>query len=335
MAINKHAYLRHKTLDNCFRDTRRKYFIYDLIKECQNALSEYLGVEDGIKRRQIYNDISYMESEGGYSIILDRLKDGKRVYYRYKDVNFSIMNQPMNVKEEQQLREALITLTRFKGMPQFDWVEELAMKLETKLNLKEIPSKVIEFDENKYLVGKNYISDLYDTILSKQVLNIQYKSFKVDEAIEIVFHPYYLKQYNNRWFVLGRNQIYNSIQNLSLDRILNIEHNNQIQFIDNDLVDFEEYFEDIIGVSIENESVQTVVLKVEKSLLPYIQTKPLHESQIIKPFDESFGLVVIKVIPNYELESLILSFGERVEVLEPEEVRGKIVGRIKKLNEVY
>lgn len=335
MAINKHAYLRHKTLDNCFRDTRRKYFIDDLIKECQNLLSEYLGIEDGIKKRQIYNDISYMESEGGYSIILDRLKDGKKVYYRYKDVNFSIMNQPMNVREEQQLREALITLTRFKGMPQFDWVEELAMKLETKLNLKAVPSKVIEFDENKYLVGKNYISDLYDTILSKQVLNIQYKSFKVDEAIEIVFHPYYLKQYNNRWFVFGRNQIYNSIQNLSLDRILNIEHNNQIQFIDNDLVDFNEYFEDIIGVSIENESVQTVVLKVEKSLLPYIQTKPLHESQFIKPFDESFGLVVIKVIPNYELESLILSFGERVEVLEPEEVRGKIVGRIKKLNEVY
>lgn len=336
MATNKHAIIRYQTLDQCFRNTGRKYFIEDLMKACSEAIEKYTGIEANISRRQIFGDITFMKENEGYMIELDEdCKDGKRVYYRYKDVNFSIMNQPMNVREEQQLREALITLTRFKGMPQFDWVEELAMKLETKLNLKEVPSKVIEFDENKYLVGKNYISDLYDTILSKQVLNIQYKSFKVDEPIEIVFHPYYLKQYNNRWFVFGRNQIYNSIQNLSLDRILNIEHNNQIQFIDNDLVDFEEYFEDIIGVSIENETVQTVVLKVEKSLLPYIQTKPLHESQFIKPFDENFGLVVIKVIPNYELESLILSFGERVEVLEPEEVRGKIVGRIKKLNEVY
>ena len=334
MAVNKHSYLRHKTLDKCFRDTRRKYFIDDLIKDCQNALSEYLGVEDGIKRRQIFNDISYMESEGGYSIILDRLKDGKRVYYRYKDVNFSILNQPMNVKEEQQLREAILTLSRFKGMPQFDWVEELAMKLETKLNLKDVSSKVIEFDENKYLVGKKFISDLYDAILSKQVLNINYKSFKVEEAIEIIFHPYYLKQYNNRWFVFGRNKIYNSIQNLSLDRIISIEEF-QIEYIENDLVDFEEYFEDIIGVSIENESVQTIVLKVEKSLLPYIQTKPLHESQFIKPFDENYGLVVIKVIPNYELESLILSFGERVEVMEPEALRGTLKGRINKLSAIY
>lgn len=334
MAINKHAYLRHKTLDRCFRDTRRNYFMDDLIQECQYALTEYMGVIDGVKRRQIFNDIAYMESEGGYSIILDRLKDGKRVYYRYKDVNFSILNQPMNVKEEQQLREAILTLSRFKGMPQFDWVEELAMKLETKLNLKDVTSKVIEFDENKYLVGKNFISYLYDAILSKQVLNVSYKSFKVEEAIEIIFHPYYLKQYNNRWFVFGRNHTYNSIQNLSLDRIISIE-GTHIEYIENDLVDFEEYFEDIIGVSIENEPVQAVVLKVEKSLLPYIQTKPLHESQFIKPFDENYGLVVIKVIPNYELESLILSFGERVELLEPEALREKLRDRIKKLSAIY
>ncbi len=335
MATNKHAIIRYQTLDNCFRNTGRRYFMEDLMQACSEAIEKHTGFEVKISRRQIFGDITFMKENEGYLIELDeRCKDGKRVYYRYKDVNFSILNQPMNVKEEQQLREAILTLSRFKGMPQFDWVEELAMKLETKLNLKDVTSKVIEFDENKYLVGKNYISDLYEAILSKQVLNIQYKSFKVDVPIEIIFHPYYLKQYNNRWFVFGRNHTYNSIQNLSLDRIISIEETH-IEYIENDLVDFEEYFEDIIGVSIENEPVQTVVLKVEKSLLPYIQTKPLHESQFIKPFDENFGLVVIKVIPNYELESLILSFGERVEVMDPEVLRGKLKDRIKKLSTIY
>lgn len=335
MATNKHAIIRYQTLDKCFRNTGRRYFIEDLMQACSEAIEKYTGFEVKISRRQIFGDITFMKENEGYLIELDdRCKDGKRVYYRYKDVNFSILNQPMNVKEEQQLREAILTLSRFKGMPQFDWVEELAMKLETKLNLKDVTSKVIEFDENKYLVGKNFISNLYDAILSKQVLNISYKSFKVEEAIEIIFHPYYLKQYNNRWFVFGRNHTYNSIQNLSLDRIISIEETH-IEYIENDLVDFEEYFEDIIGVSIENEPVQTVVLKVEKSLLPYIQTKPLHESQFIKPFDENYGLVVIKVIPNYELESLILSFGERVELLEPEALREKLKDRIKKLSDIY
>ncbi|NBR15566.1 MAG: hypothetical protein EBU01_13470, partial [Crocinitomicaceae bacterium] len=41
-------------------------------------------------------------------------------YYRYNDPNFSIENLPLNTKEEQQLKEALLTLSRFKGMQQFN-----------------------------------------------------------------------------------------------------------------------------------------------------------------------------------------------------------------------
>jgi predicted DNA-binding transcriptional regulator YafY len=335
MATNKHAIIRYQTLDKCFRNTVRIYFIEDLMSACADAIYTYTGIQTTVSRRQIFSDINFMKENEGYLIELDdQCKDGKRVYYRYKDVNFSILNQPMNVREEQQLREALLTLSRFKGMPQFDWVEELVMKLDTKLNLNDVTSKVIEFDDNKYLIGKNYISELYESIISKKVLLIHYKSFKTNKEIKINFHPYYLKQYNNRWFVFGRNHTYNSIQNLSLDRIISIEEA-QIEYIENDLVDFSEYFEDIIGVSIEQNPKEKVVLKVEKSLLPYIQTKPLHESQYDKALDENYGLVIINVIPNYELESLILSFGERVEVLEPESLREKLKVRVNKLFKNY
>jgi predicted DNA-binding transcriptional regulator YafY len=335
MATNKHAIIRYQTLDKCFRNSGRKYFIEDLMQACSEAIEKYTGFEVKISRRQIFGDITFMKENEGYLIELDEhCKDGKRVFYRYKDVNFSILNQPMNVKEEQQLREALITLSRFKGMPQFNWVEELAMKLETKLNLKDVTTKVIEFDENKYLVGQNYFSDLYQAIITKNTLTIHYKSFKTNTEIQLTFYPYYLKQYNNRWFVFGRNKEYDTIQNLSLDRILHIEQSS-LKFKENDLVDFSEYFEDIIGVSIEQSPIEKVVLKVEKSLLPYIQTKPLHESQYDKALDENYGLVIINVIPNYELESLILSFGERVEVLEPEALRVKLKDRIKKLSAIY
>ena len=128
MATNKHAIIRYQTLDNCFRNTGRRYFMEDLMQACSEAIEKYTGFEVKISRRQIFGDITFMKENEGYLIELDeRCKDGKRVYYRYKDVNFSILNQPMNVKEEQQLREAILTLSRFKGMPQFDWVEELAL----------------------------------------------------------------------------------------------------------------------------------------------------------------------------------------------------------------
>lgn len=334
MAINKHAFLRYKTLDKCFRNKRRKYFIEDLIEECNLDLEEHLGAISGVKKRQIFKDISYMESEAGYSIELERHKDGKKFYYRYYDVNFSIQNQPINVKEEQLLKDALITLSRLKGMPQFEWGDELVIQLDSGLNLSHHTNKVIEFEQNEYLVGRNFIADLYESIISKTVQNIEYKSFKVDNSINILFHPYYLKQYNNRWFVFGRNDEYNTIQNLSLDRIIGLDISN-VDYKENDLVDFSEYFEDVIGVTVEKNPIVKVKLKVHNSLLPYIKTKPLHGSQKVYEFDDTYGIVSIEVIPNYELESLLLSFGEKLVVLEPSEMLDKLVDRIHLMSNKY
>ena len=93
MPINKNANIRYQTLDRCFRDVRRRYFIADLIRECSEALCSY-NFEGGVSRRQIFADINFMESDAGYSIELDRLREGKRVYYRYADPTFSINQQP-------------------------------------------------------------------------------------------------------------------------------------------------------------------------------------------------------------------------------------------------
>jgi hypothetical protein len=120
MATNKHALIRFKALDKCFRNTGRQYFMEDLIEACSQAIYDYSGIRTSVSRRQIFDDITYMESEDGYRIELDRLKSGKKVYYRYNDQNFSIDNLPLNTKEEQQLKEALLTLSRFKGIQHFN-----------------------------------------------------------------------------------------------------------------------------------------------------------------------------------------------------------------------
>jgi hypothetical protein len=88
MATNKHATIRYHALDQCFGNPGRKYYIDDLIEACSNALYEYTGSSAGIKRRQVFDDIKFMESEQGWSIPLDRIKEGKKVYYRYIDKNY-------------------------------------------------------------------------------------------------------------------------------------------------------------------------------------------------------------------------------------------------------
>jgi len=332
LSTNKHAIIRYQTLDKCFRNSGRNYAIEDLVEECNKSIYDYTGKEEGIKKRQLYDDIRFMESEQGWNIELKKVKNGRTVFYKYEKSNFSISNQPLNETEANQLREALLTLDRFKGLPQYNWINEINARLESSFNLKQKGAKIISFEQNEYLRGLEFISELYNAILYKKVLNIGYKSFNSDEVKSITISPYYLKQYNMRWFLFGKSFDYITISNLALDRMEYIMESNQ-EYIETD-IDFNEYFEDIIGVTIQNENVLDIVLKVDKTLIPYITTKPLHGSQKIYNEDDNFE-VHLKLIPNYELETLILSFGEKVQVLEPAILAEKVKERINKMKNNY
>ena len=335
MATNKHAIIRYQTLDKCFRNPGRKYYLEDLIEACNNSIYEFTGSDIGIKKRQIFEDIKFMESPQGWNIPLEHYREGHKVYYHYSDTSFSINNQPLNETEENQLKEALLTLSRFKGMPQFEWVDEISARLDSGLGLSHSTDKIIEFEQNNYLTGLEHITPLYNSILYKKAIKIEYKSFNQVTPQSIVFHPYYLKQYNNRWYVFGQNDVSKYIMNLALDRITTIQDSN-INFIPNKSIDFNEYFEDIIGVTLNNEgAIQNIILQVSNLLFPYIQTKPIHGSQKVKEQGLTHTLVSLNLIPNYELESLILSYGEGMEVLHPKSLRDKIKRRIELLNNNY
>lgn len=333
MGTNKNATVRYQTLDRCFRNPGRKYSIDDLVEACNESLFDVDSKSSGVKKRQVYEDIKFMQDSRGFDAPIESFKDGRNAYYRYTESNYSINSQPLNKMEAQQLKESLLTLSRFKGMPQFDWIEELTARLEHYFHLKS-DQKVISFDENIYLTGRGYIGKLYNAIVNQNVLNIKYHPFKQEEII-FEIHPYYLKQYNNRWFLFGLNNGHNQITNLPLDRIDNIEQS-KTKYIPNSEIDFEEFFEDVIGVSIPNdEKPEKVLLKIDKELWPYIKTKPLHGSQKIKEEGEEYSIVELEVYLNYELEALILSRGEKIEVIEPTKFRDKLKLRIVQLQKIY
>ena len=151
MSTNKHAIIRYQTLDKCFRNSGRNYAIEDLVEECNKSIYDYTGKEEGIKKRQLYDDIRFMESEQGWNIELKKVKNGRTVFYKYEKSNFSISNQPLNETEANQLREALLTLDRFKGLPQYNWINEINARLESSFNLKQKGAKIISFEQNEYL----------------------------------------------------------------------------------------------------------------------------------------------------------------------------------------
>ena len=106
MPTNKNAAIRYQTLDKCFRDRQHRYYMEDLIDKCEEAIYYYNGV-GGVCRRQIFEDIKFMESETGWSVPLERKQDGRRVYYRYRDPDFTINAQPLTEEETRQFALSL------------------------------------------------------------------------------------------------------------------------------------------------------------------------------------------------------------------------------------
>jgi predicted DNA-binding transcriptional regulator YafY len=320
MPINKNAIIRYHALDQCFNNPGRKYYIENLVEACNNAIYEFTGKYEGIKRRQVFDDIKFMESEQGWSVPLDHIKEGRRVYYRYYEKSFSIKNQPINESELNQLRETLLILNRFKVLPQFEWMEEMLIRMESSFNIKGNLKSFVGFEHNIYLKGLNFFSEIFNAIQYQKALQIQYKSFKQEKPELLILSPYFLKQYNSRWFLFGHNQKLMCLSNLALDRIASINEAKE-KFIKNETIDFDEYFDDVIGVTIrEGQKVVPILLQINKRLWPYIETKPIHGSQKVKGMNDDFVLIELSLQINYELATKIFSLGEEVKVLAPNEL---------------
>ncbi|OHX64375.1 helix-turn-helix transcriptional regulator [Flammeovirga pacifica] len=333
MPINKNAQIRYNTLDRCFRNTGRMYFIDDLIIECNKSLSELDPNTSGIRKRQVFDDIKFMESEAGYGIELDRNKEGRRTYYRYSNTKFSISNQPINEKEASQLKSALTVLGRFEGMPQFEWVRELKTKLSSTFSMED-QDQVISFDNNSDYTGIIFLEKLFDAVTNKRVIEIEYTPFGSTETKCFVLHPYYLKQYNNRWFLLGKDERFSSLTTLPLDRMRHVKEVDQT-YIPNVDVNFLDYFYDIVGVTRTNEESQLIEFCVINERADYVRTKPIHGTQKEKYTNEKGTVFSIDVIPNKELETQLFSFGDALTVLSPKSFRNQMNERVKKLYEAY
>ncbi len=333
MPNTKSSDIRYKVLDRCLR--RGGYSTSALMEEVNKEL-EFQGFPKVTALNTIRQDMDFIASSYP-DIVIEGQKTGRNVTYSYKNPESSIFRLPFNDEELAQLTQCMAILSQFEGTPQMEWMQSFIERFKLSLNIDVDGKKVVGFDECRYLRGKEHFSTLLSAICNKQVLAISYKSFVRGTEKEVLLHPYYIKEYNNRWFLLGREHGFDSISHLAFDRIERINPTTGITYIENKDHDFnDEYFSDIIGVTKRLEcEPEKIRLWVDESLYPYIQTKPLHESQKLKSHAKDGYEIEIEVRPNYELEQLILSYGERLTVIAPESLREKIKRRLNQASQNY
>lgn len=330
MAQTKNALIRQQVIDRCL-SSPRYYSVKDLMEKCNVALEE-AGYKPVTSKVTILKDLSDIERDFPDAVIVKR-KIGRNVYYEYQDKSFSIYNIPLNDNEMAQLTQTISILSRFEGMPNFDWVDDLIERFKSTLNIPTMRDTIVAFDENFDLVGRNWFSQLFSAIASQQALKIRYKPFDKPEKTYL-FHPYLLKQYNNRWFLFGCVDGFTSPTNFPLDRIKEIKPAG-IPYKSNPGIDFNEYFEDMIGVSRRSNEATKIQIKVDNWRFHYIETKPLHGTQRVIRRDDDGVVIQIEVIINPELLQLLLSYGSSITVLEPQELQRTILEESEKISQKY
>lgn len=328
MPTNKNALLRYQILDRCFSNRYRKYTIEDLVDAVNEALYDMYGSE--VSMRQIRDDIKYMRDRVSYNAPIEAVPfEGKRCYYRYSDPNYTIFSNELTTEEVTKLCSTINMLGRYRGGAN-RWLEEVISNLELRFGIKTNREHVVAFEQNEQLRGLEFLSELIDSAINHQPLNLLYRTYNGKET-NIVIHPYHVKQYNNRWFLFGLEQtpIGDRIANRALDRIVKFSKAN-VPFVPNTSIDFTTRFDDVVGVTIPDDDVQkeTVVLKFEPDRFPYVVSKPIHHSQ--KVLSEEDCTLQIEVRPNKELESVIFSYFPHVEVLEPATLREQFKEKISK-----
>src|SRR5450755_2780605 len=248
MPVNRNALIRYRTIDKCLQNRRRKWKIENLIEACNEALYEYEGLEHGVSMRTIRLDLNAMRSDKlGYNapiIVVDKK------YYSYEDADYSISNIPLTTQDLNVLQEVAHLLRQFKGFSHFGEVTEMVNKLEDKIySEKFLQAPVIDFEKNELLIGINWLDPLYRAIIAQTTIQLSYQSFKARSASEIIFFPYLLKEYRNRWFVLGMPKKNKEVITLALDRVQDIKLLPDILFEQNKRFDASTYFQDIVGVT--------------------------------------------------------------------------------------
>ena len=330
MATNKSALIRYKTIDECLKNKYRKWTLEDLIEKVSDALYEFEGITTGVSKRTIQADIQFMRSDKlGYNapIVVE-----DRKFYVYSDKNYSITNSPIKDEDVDKMKEIVSLLKQFNGFQFFDEMTELIAKLENNIYKSTLKTpNHIQFEDNKQLKGIEHLNGLYQAILHKRPLLIEYKSFKSEEARKDIYHPYLLKEYRNRWFLICRSNKGKLLITLALDRIEAFYELDSKLFKENECIDFERYYSECIGVTrSEKDRPQKIILKFDSRNAPYVITKPLHHTQQIIENGENGLIIRIDVIPNFELEREILGFGENIEILGPKRLKQQIQRRITK-----
>ena len=332
MPSTKQFEQRLDILDDCLRRRDMKWTAQRLLDEVNRRLQNSHGKKISI--RTLYGDIDHLTHE--LDAPVEKWRDGQTICFRYSDDEYSIHNMPVRKEDVQKLREVTDIIAQVSGPHIADEVSAIVNRLEnTVFSSLHGRGSVIQFENNGHETGSRWLSDLFDAVKDKVVLAVEYEPFG-EKRTEFLIHPYLLKEYRTRWYLIGRVNGDDKPKILALDRIASLKPTSR-SFLENDLFDPDTYNNHLIGVTWPAEpKLENIRLKILPGHFAQIGSNPIHESQRhLGSEEDGSHRIEITVFNNPELRSILMGHGPAMVVESPESLREQIRGLYETGTKVY
>lgn len=335
MATNKHALIRYRVIDRCLRNVDGQWNWKTLAKVCAQEIDSVMDEKITLSERTIKGDIQAMRSDKALGYFAPIEYDRKEKSYYYSNRSYSITESPINKSDRDQLDQMISLIRQYTGFTYLNGIGNIIQKMELLVYESMGKSKqYVHLDQPAQIPGQEWLDTLYDAIKTEKAVTIEYAAFG-KKPYQTIISPYLLKEYQNRWYLYAYSHDKKGMRTYGLDRI-NLINETLQAFIPNEFFDPKAYFNDLIGVTLNPKAtVKQITFKVYGGQVNYIRTLPIHNTQEEIETNESFSIFKVKLIPNYELESKFLSFGETIEIIKPSSFRNTLTKRVEALRKLY
>ena len=315
MKLGNSAFRRYQVIDDLLRNSMRKYpSMEDIIDACEEKLGKAPMPET------IQKDISRMKlprPEGfDAPIVYNRSKGG----YEYADKKFSISNFSVRPDDLNAIYEAAELLRFLAGSGMGDGFSHAAEKvfsvsLEKSLSEEELP--ILQTMKPPPSRGFEHFKLFFAACKDRYPVSLIHFSYRKRVFSHRIIHPFLIKEFENRWYVIGYSESHGEVRTYGLDRIFEPVALAK-KYIQSPKAEIEKYLNQVYGVyPIPKKGLEEVKIRVSSLATHYFQAYPLHETQKIVKYNNGNSLISFHLVPTFELLRYFKTQGKEIRIQSP------------------
>jgi len=315
MPINKSAYRRYQIIDKLVRNKMKRFpTMIEIIDACWEKLKIDTSPET------IQKDIAKMRESPPEGFDAPIYYDYKGKGYAYSDPDYELGGVSLTDIDIETIRESIEFIQTIGGSrisEKFNHAMEKILSTSLEFSTRNTKQAILQTMNPPISRGFEHFDLFYQACREKTPVSLVHYSYKKRNFSALTIHPFMIKEFENKWYVMGFSEKHNQIRTFGLDRVFD-PFLLKKKYIPVEKSAREKEANDYYGVfPIPNQKKQGVKIHVSSLVTNYFEAYPIHESQLIKKEESGSSVISYNLIPTLELTRLFLSHGYHVKVIEP------------------